>query len=535
MIVISVWVLILMMSSEVSTVDYADPYHNEFKGECRAGQVNSCVNDKCINIGRYANACTECRNGKVPINGVCSDGSGDSNNPDTSMCIKVTRGESSYCVGCNAKSSGKGGFFLFYGGCYDISTNPGSLICSAASNGVCTLCNTKNRLVFINDAYKAREKCILCSDDIGFDGNQGIKGCSICLEGSWRYAPFQNAGIQCNVCFLKNQAPIDGLCNEIGLHVCADGYCKYCYKTHIYHNGGCYSRAQQYSASICSPNNQFVLGDYTGCMECARKDEVPREGNCMRALDIDNCSKDATKGKCLDCNKHNPGILTFLYMGGCYHVNGLMGKQVCSSASGGVCTNCAINGCIKCNLQSSTIQCDECGSMYISMDKSMCLQTCPSPDQKASQDTPNRCVCNDGYTLNKAGTACYLTSNCPEGVTDCLSCDEDGLCASCIHKAYNIQPDRRSCALGCPENYTGEAGELCHCKDGYILQGTECISLARKAGTTAAIATVIVLLLILLVISGVLCWFFIKKKRLAKKKPTRSLENLGLVTIGETL
>lgn len=524
-----------MVSSEASDLNYSDPYHNDFEGECRAGQVNSCVKGKCINIGRYANICTECQGDQVPINGVCSNGSGDSNNPDTSMCIKVTKGGSSYCVGCNAKSTGTSGFFLFYGGCYDISITPGSFVCSAASDGVCTLCNTKAKFVFVNNARSTREKCILCSDNVGFNGNQGVKDCAMCIEGSWRYAPFQSAGIQCNMCYLSSQAPIDGVCKEFGLHVCSNGYCKYCYNTHIYHRGGCYDRNQQYSASICSPYNQFVLGDYAGCKECAQRDEVPREGNCMHVLDADNCSKDPTKGICLDCKKHNPSTITFLYMGGCYHIDGRMGTQVCSSASDGVCTGCAIKDCVKCNLQSSTIQCDDCGSGYLSMDKSMCLQSCPSPSQKPSQDTPNRCICNDGYFLNKVGTACYPKSNCLEGVTECSSCSDDGLCASCIHKAYSIQPDRRSCALGCPGNYTGEAGELCHCKDGYILQGTTCISLAKETGATAAIAAVIVLLIILLVVGGVLCWFFIRKKKLAQKKPTRSLEKLGLVTIAETL
>ncbi|EES98774.1 Variant-specific surface protein [Giardia duodenalis] len=531
-----IWVITFTLGSEVDVSDASEPYRNAFGDVCRAGQVGSCVSNKCINIGRYAHVCTECQGNKVPINGACSNGSGDSYNPDSSMCKKVTKGGSSYCIGCNEGSSSAGTFFLFYGGCYNTAEFPGSHVCSVAAGGVCTSCNAENRFIFINKDATAPEKCILCSDTIGFSGNQGVEGCAICSEGSWKYAPFQSAGIQCTVCFSKDRAPIDGSCKAFDSHNCSDGYCKYCYKTHIYHNGGCYDRTQQYSASICSPDNQFVLGNYAGCKECVNTDEVPREGNCKHVLKVDNCSKDSAKGKCLDCRKSNPGTTTFLYLGGCYHTNEPMGMQVCSSASNGLCTQCAISGCTQCDLQSSVIQCSDCGSNYLSLDNSMCLQSCPSPSQQASSTSPNKCECSAGYSLNTASMTCYLISNCPDSVSGCSSCDDKGQCTACLYSAYNIQPDRQSCALGCPDGFTGAAGELCHCPDGYFLQGDVCVAPSNKAGlAVGAVTAIVVVVLVILAVVGILCWFFLRKKRLSKGKATQSLENLGLMTIAETI
>lgn len=531
-----VWTTVTILSSETNTIDSSEPYRNGFGDTCRAGQVGSCVNNKCINIGRFANVCTECQGDKVPINGVCSDGSGGDQNPDISMCVKVTKNGSSYCTGCNAKSASDNTFFLFYGGCYDTKGFPGSNICSTASNGVCSSCNPNSRFVFVNPNNQAPEKCILCSDNVGFSGNQGVADCAVCLEGSWKHAPFQDAGVQCTVCFLKEYAPIDGSCKEFNPHICSDGYCTYCYKTHIYHNGGCYDRNQQYSASICSPENQFVLGDYTGCKECANENEVPREGGCKRTLNVDNCSKDAAKGVCLDCRKHNPGTTVFLYMGGCYNTTERMGQQVCSSASNGVCTTCAISGCTQCDLQSTVIQCNDCGSGYLSLDKSMCLQSCPAPSQRPAAGSPNKCECSDGYVFNQVSTTCDLVTNCPASVTGCSTCDNAGLCLTCVYPAYSIQPDRRSCSLGCPDNFIGVAGEMCRCKDGYILQGSTCIAMSNKAGlATGSVVAIVVVVLVLLVVAGVLCWFFLRKKKVIKNKPKHSLENLGLVSAVDTL
>lgn len=174
---------------------------------------------------------------------------------------------------------------------------------------------------------------------------------------------------------------------------------------------------------------------------------------------------------CLDCRKHNPGTTVFLYMGGCYNTTERMGQQVCSSASNGVCTTCAISGCTKCDLQSTVIQCNDCGSGYLSLDKSMCLQSCPAPSQRPAAGSPNKCECSDGYVFNQVSTTCDSVTNCPASVTGCSTCDNAGLCLTCVYPAYSIQPDRRSCSLGCPDNFIGVAGEMCRCKDGYILQG----------------------------------------------------------------
>ena len=61
---------------------------------------------------------------------------------------------------------------------------PGSEICTAASGGKCTICNTDTNYIFQNpaDAPTLGSECILCWDTTGADEITGVENCQTCTH-----------------------------------------------------------------------------------------------------------------------------------------------------------------------------------------------------------------------------------------------------------------------------------------------------------------------------------------------------------------
>ena len=149
-------------------------------------------------------ACTRCNPGLGPVNGACGTSPGAS-----SICIPDNASSPTRCTECKSEAH----IFLFYGGCYTIVASPegnvGSYICSQASGGKCTECNTTGlgKYVFTNPDGTADERCILCSGAVGL-GIQGASGRSDCIP------PVNNkVGIAlCFTCNTVESAPVDYQC-----------------------------------------------------------------------------------------------------------------------------------------------------------------------------------------------------------------------------------------------------------------------------------------------------------------------------------
>ncbi|EES99436.1 VSP [Giardia duodenalis ATCC 50581] len=83
-------------------------------GSCRAIVVGSDGNMK-----HYCSYCGEST--KFPIDGICTDQS-----QGNTGCVN------NVCTSCTA------GYFLYMGGCYSVSKEPGSLMCTQAPGSICT-------------------------------------------------------------------------------------------------------------------------------------------------------------------------------------------------------------------------------------------------------------------------------------------------------------------------------------------------------------------------------------------------------------
>lgn len=121
--------------------------------------------------------CTRCVSGYVPINGVCQPYPGSA----SSVRIPEEAESSIRCIKCKPNEN----VFLFYGGCYTVDRSAvGGQICSRASNGRCVECNvsTHGAYVFTNPNETAEERCIACSDSIGFSGYGGVLECYSCTQ-----------------------------------------------------------------------------------------------------------------------------------------------------------------------------------------------------------------------------------------------------------------------------------------------------------------------------------------------------------------
>ncbi|EFO62282.1 High cysteine membrane protein Group 1 [Giardia lamblia P15] len=477
---------ILAINQAIWADDSSIPYMNNYYVACGPTHTD-CVKNKCVMFDRGTTLCTECKSGKVPINGVCVE-TGNDSSVDTSICVTTTNnsGTTGRCVSCtdgkktiNDDPDAETTYFLFYGGCYSKDEWPGSRICMYATKGDCQYCDVEYGAVFTNSQTDAEEKCILCGDTVGFNGKVGMDGCSTCASLSKDPAPnnaASTASIQCTSCLDDSKAPIDGVCAAFGSNKCENGYCTHCSTNYIYHKGGCYNKTEK-GNTICDPANQFEIIGYSACKKCANSSEVPHNGNCKPLGRWNSCKKDASEGKCTACNRSSPGRNIFFYEGGCYNINDPLGNTICIEAFNGKCTTCreengyfkrngtcnscnaSITDCASCLTKyndPNTIMCIGCkNNKYAAVGGASCLSTCPA-ENPGSCDESNICRCNCG-----SGTYLSTTTN------SCIACDS--ACADCTGSGAN---SCISCASGKYMKY-GTSDKICvdlsECGDGYYV------------------------------------------------------------------
>ncbi|ESU39739.1 Variant-specific surface protein [Giardia duodenalis] len=477
---------VLALSQAIQADDSSTPYVNSYYVACGPTHTD-CVENKCVMFNRGITLCTECKSGKVPINGACV-GAGDSS-VDTSVCVTTQtndNGATKRCTSCTGRTGSRSDdpnaettYFLFYGGCYSKDEWPGSHICKTVSNGMCSVCETYSESVFTNSDSTAKEKCILCGDTVGFNGKVGMDGCSTCVSLAKDPAPSNaasTASIQCTSCSANDKAPIDGVCAVFGSNKCENGYCTHCSTDYIYHKGGCYSKTGT-GNTICDSASQFEISGYSACKKCANSSEIPHNGNCKPSGRWNSCKKDASEGRCTACNQNSPTRSVFLYEGGCYNTNDVLGSIICVEAFNGKCTTCREeNGYFKrdgtCNLcnvsiadcascvtkynEPNTFICIGCkNNKYAAVGGASCVDSCPA-------NNPGRCDKN-GICRCKCGSGTYLDT----GTSNCEACDP--VCADCTG------PGASSCISCASGKYmkNGASGKTCvdpsECGDGYYI------------------------------------------------------------------
>ncbi|EFO62553.1 High cysteine membrane protein Group 4 [Giardia lamblia P15] len=421
----------------------ADTYYNRFGVACKDGQTD-CAQDRCIPVGSRQ-ACTQCKPGYVPIDGRCQGYPGAAPSP----CAPDDPVSPTRCVACS-----QDGTFLFYGGCYSIgqpsSGSMGGLLCSKASGGKCTECkkDASGSYVFTNPDTGAAERCILCSDTVGFSGYKGASGCLDCLPPIT-----EKVGTAlCARCHYTNEDrhhyPIDYKCQASGPHGCINGYCTSCYKTHLFYEFGCYSRRSSTGLAICAEANQYELDTVTICKECANSSYAPKDGKCTpiengvsSGSSFSECTKDKDKGLCTGCSDSAD---YFLFYGGCYNRHFVPGSKLCSAVASGACTkwntklnllfeksdkngylcgdaaNGGISGCATCSYASGAVTCTRCSAGCLGVDGRSCDEDCGGDTRgerpglaggSSSASASCRCVCKPTFYSN-SGTCTKCTDSC---------------------------------------------------------------------------------------------------------------------------
>ncbi|EFO61865.1 Proprotein convertase subtilisin/kexin type 5 precursor [Giardia lamblia P15] len=430
------------------------PNKNTYYVACEEDQPD-CVENKCVIFAHERPLCTECKSGKVPIDGECVDASSTSG---AAVCEQESvNGGGTRCKSC---TGGKGssntdngiGHFLFYGGCYNNDEWPGTDICKTVSNGVCTVCDDEYGAVFTNPNTTANERCILCSDTLS-----GMEGCATCVSLPQNPTP-ETAGsavnLQCTSCLDETKAPIDGVCADFGSNKCKNGYCTHCTVGYIHHRGGCYSNSKE-GTKICAEANQIEIGGCSACKQCTNTSEAPHNGKCRQLSILNSCQKDSSAGMCTACNQRFYGRPVFLYKGGCYVTTDLLGGTICKKTFNGKCTICNedqgyfmkdstctrcdefVPGCAMCTSGSDASSAPVCTSCkagkYATLDGTSCVDSCP-PGTSGSCDENNICSC-------KCSTGTYLdvaTNTCSTCNSACTACTGPGTdkCTSCALGKY---------------------------------------------------------------------------------------------------
>ncbi|ESU41099.1 Variant-specific surface protein [Giardia duodenalis] len=176
--------------------------------------------------GEMTYYCSQCVGaGYGPINGKCS------NSLDSNTC------ENGVCTSCTA------GYFLYMGGCYSTANTPGSLMCTAAAGGICTI--TTSQYFKVPGAAANQQSVLACGNPLGttVDGNAyvGIQGCKTCE------APTAATGMtaaKCTACDEGKALTSSGYgcvtCSIAGCSACrADNMCEACGDGYRLEGGTC--------------------------------------------------------------------------------------------------------------------------------------------------------------------------------------------------------------------------------------------------------------------------------------------------------
>ena len=342
-----------------------------------------------------------------------------------------------------------GGFFLFRGGCYSTESTAGSEICTAASGGKCTACNTgaSGKYVIQNGDPGAAPgtECILCSDAAGANGYKGVAGCGTCSHmGS-------SAGsATCSACqagaFLEG-----GQCTVCGVDclVCASATeCGTC-------TAGKYLKADK----TCVDAAECLSGTYAD----------PANGQCKACSTIDaNCgtceyNDTAGKGRCLTCTAKSDKIP----------------RTAVDGTS--TCVTKGYNGCKGAD-----------GAAFITDDKSACLlcsdtsvdETKPNDRgvagrktcEKSSAAPPSCSACLPGYFFETGTKTCTL---CKGNCEVCGSGGEISTCTKCL-LGFFLKSDGGKACIPCDSTTEGGSADCQECTNAGTFKCTKCKSNYRK-------------------------------------------------------
>ncbi|KAE8303325.1 VSP [Giardia duodenalis] len=385
--------------------------------------LTTCAHEKCETVGS-TEICTQCKAGGVPVDGFCRPFG--SPQAAAAGCTKAD-GAALDKTATTCEKCGDG-YFLFMGGCYKTTDGPGSEICTAASNGVCTTCKADNGL-FKNPVtpQKPGSECILCSDTIDRNGVMGVAGCSECSHTG---TSGPATCTECQAGFVtKDSACVK--CGD-GCSACSADtptQCTACVEGKFLKDGNTcveatecgadkYADKKTWTCKACDP-------DIAGCTACEYNDATGKP-RCT------NCGTNKTPRTTLDGTST---CVTKDYAG-CKGADGALFMKedktcvLCSTVSAGADPNDqGIAGCKKCTKDSATPPtCSECLDGYYNSatggSGTATCEACGDNCATCAKDTKDQCMtCKPGFFMKGSGPGtCVPCDDQTDGVPGCATC-----------------------------------------------------------------------------------------------------------------
>ncbi|ESU44141.1 Dynein light chain, partial [Giardia duodenalis] len=169
--------------------------------------------------GEMTYYCSLCgQSNYVPIDGKCVDSGSANGNTCTNGA----------CQSCAAN------YFLYMGGCYSVSKEPGNLMCTAAAGGICTTA-ANNKYFAVPGASNQNQSVLGCGNPFGTNTTEsnayvGLEGCRTCEAPT---AATGMAAAKCTACDEGKALTGSGYgcvtCSIPGCTTCrADNMCEAC-------------------------------------------------------------------------------------------------------------------------------------------------------------------------------------------------------------------------------------------------------------------------------------------------------------------
>ncbi|ELP86086.1 protein serine/threonine kinase, putative [Entamoeba invadens IP1] len=467
---------------------------------CKPGYYLS--NKRCTECTTYDSNCITCDSSRCLS---CNNSLVLSNDNRCVTCGVKYEG----CTSCtqNACNSCSDGYYLLNGLCVKCGVN-----CDLCTSTTCTRCNSNQLTVLNGICQKCNQRwtaCTSCDQDSCFTCDTGyyrtISGCVKC-------------GLYCNQCVETTTSSICETCQD-GYYI-VDGKCVDC------STRGC-SICTPDSCSNCVDNFYIKFSECVSCHETI--DQCKKCGGTAISPICEICEKGyyTLNGKCQKCSETCGDEGCTQLEGNCIDcINGYIFKGgLCVLPSENQCTSYSDSNCTKC--ESGTIQVYDrcvttspCNSQNVVYTEQVCISNEHANCMTTilSQTALKCSTCDVGYLL--VNSICvkyadyipkcresvyykitneYICSSCRVGffpnAQKCEACNTLKGCLTCennlvpgegsIRKCYTCQSGYYVSNYQCeviPNCLTNIDKQCTLCKDGFVLENSNCVSYKEYAG-----------------------------------------------------
>ena len=303
-------------------------------GRAETVTTGQCKNGKCdiwIGGGDFCSQCSQTTD--YLNNGKCTNTNTDSacgNTPDSGVC-----------------TSCKSGYFLHKGGCYNVDTAPGNLICSAIDTANTAMCKTCAAGYFKNSAnVETSDSCIACGDATGvtISGGATYKGVANCAVCTAPQAGDNGGTATCTACVDgKYGADCTGNCNES---------CKSCNGAEATACTSCKTDNNKEYLKVTDPQARTgeCVADETACKGSNTHFLVASTKTCYPCSSV----TDEGVADCAACTPSESGGAAKAVTVTCSACTTPTKKP---NADGTKCVECTAAGCAKCSDEGVCLEC----------------------------------------------------------------------------------------------------------------------------------------------------------------------------------